>query len=397
MILSKEISNNYSERGKALSIYMDNAATTHLSDAAYRVYIDALHNCNGNASSAHSDGFAAFCALSDARERISSMLSCHPEQIIFTSGGSESDNLAIMSCAAYGEKCGKRHIVASSIEHHAVLEPLRYLESNGFSVSYVVPREDGIVDVNDVISSIREDTAFITVMYANNEIGTIQPIDEIAAECKKRGILFFTDAVQAVGHIEISLDSVNIDMMSMSAHKFHGPKGTGVLYVKDRNLLSPIIRGGMQEQGARAGTENVPAIVAMAAALEDSLKDRDTKNAAVLHMRERLIDGLLQIKGAQLNGSRALRLEGNVNVSIENVGAEQLVLLLDSYGIAVSSGSACTARFPAPSHVLTSIGVDNVLASSSIRLTIDEYNTPDEIEAVIETVKDAVYKIRSVR
>lgn len=378
-----------------MKIYADNASTTFLSDAAFKAYVDALRSANGNASSIHSSGYDAFCAIDDARCRIASLLGCRSEQIIFTSGGSESDSLALISTAKLGIKTGKKHIVTSSIEHHAVLEVLRELERTGFDVTYVDPRKNGIVSADDIRLAVRADTVLVSVMYANNEVGTVQPISDIASVCRSNGIVFHTDAVQAVGHINIDVDAMGIDIMSIAAHKFHGPKGVGALYVRDPSMICPLIRGGMQEFGLRAGTENVPGIVAMAAALEDSLADRNLKNEKIKAMRERLIDGILKINGSHLIGDREMRLDGNASFCFDGVGGEQLVILLDSYGIEASSGSACTARSPEPSHVLTAMGINKDLAASSLRLSIDEYNTESEIDDIINAVTTAVCNIRT--
>jgi len=379
-----------------MSIYVDNASTTFLCESAYMAYTDSLRNLYGNPSSVHSSGFAAFSALEEARNKLGELIGCLPEQVVFTSGGSESDNLAIYGAAARGAENGKKHIVSSAIEHHAVLEVLGHLEKLGFEISYVMPDEYGIVSAEAVAKAIRRDSCLVTVMYANNEVGTVQPISEIAKVCREHSVAFHTDAVQAVGHILINASDLNVDLMSLSAHKFHGPKGIGALYVRDRKLIEPLIRGGMQESGFRAGTENLPAIISMTAALEDALSNRDVKNEKILSMRERLIDEILKISGAHLNGDRHKRLPGNANFCFEGIGGEQLVLLLDSYGIEASSGSACSARMPEPSHVLRAMRIDKALASSSLRISIDEYNTEEEITQVINKVTFAIERMRNV-
>jgi len=377
-----------------MNIYMDNASTTALSQKALDAYVDALSHSNGNPSAVHSRGFEAFTALENSRSEIARLFNCSSEQIVFTSGGSESNSLALLSAANIGKRSGKRHIVTTAIEHHSVLEVLNNLE--GFDITYVKPQSNGIVSAEDVISAVRTDTVLVSVMLANNEVGTLQPVGDIASFCRERGVIFHTDAVQAAGHVMIDVDGLGCDMLSLSAHKFHGPKGVGALYVRDKKLITPIIRGGMQESGLRAGTENVPGIVAMAAALRESLDDRVKKNGAILALRERLIEGILNIEGATLNGDRKNRLDGNANFSFDGVGGEQLVLLLDSYGIAASSGSACAARSPDPSHVLLAMGLKRSAAASSLRLSLDEYNTDREIDEVVRTVTKAVNNIRNI-
>ncbi len=379
-----------------MSIYADNAATTRLSPHVLSVYTEALCNIFGNASSTHSSGFAASCALENARADIAHALGCEAENIIFTSGGSESNNIALLSAAAIGEKENRRHIVSSSIEHHSVLEVLKYLERRGFEVTLVDPRENGIVSSDDIASKLRPDTALVTLMHANNEIGTLQPIVQTAALCRKQGVPFHCDAVQSVGHVRLELSTLEVDTLSLSAHKFHGPKGVGVLFARDVSLITPIIRGGEQERGLRAGTENVPAICAMAAALTESLSGLREKQEKVLAMRERLIDEILTLDGAYLNGDRTERLAGNANFSFDGVGGEQLVYLLDSFGIELSSGSACAARSSEASHVVLATGASFERARSTLRISLDEYNTASEVDEIARAVKRGVETIRNI-
>lgn len=379
-----------------MSIYADNAATTPLTHHVLSVYTDTLKNIFGNASSVHGTGFAASCALEGARESLARLLGCASENIIFTSGGSESNNLALLSAAHFGELSGKRHIVSSAIEHPSVLEVLKLLSRRGFEITYVRPDESGIVAADDIDAAIRPDTALAVLMHANNEIGTLQPIRETAELCRRRNVQFHCDAVQSAGHIRLNAAELGVDTLSLSAHKFHGPKGIGALLVRDASLIKPLIRGGEQERGLRAGTENVPAICAMAAALEESLCGVEEKQKAILSMRERLIDGILTLDGSHLNGDRQSRIAGNANFSFDGIGGEQLVLLLDSYGIELSSGSACAARSSAASHVLLAMGAASDRAGSTLRISLDEYNTQSEVDEIISAVKRAVAAIRSI-
>lgn len=377
-----------------MRVYADNAATTSLSDSAFSAYTYALKKVFGNASSVHTSGFEASCMLEDAREKISKLLGASNGKIIFTSGGSESNNTALLSAALRGVACGKRHIVSSAIEHASVLETLRHLEASGFEVTYIKPQHNGITDVDAFCDALRKDTAIATLMYANNEIGTIQPVSECAEICHRQGIVFLCDAVQATGHIKLDISNLGVDMLSLSAHKFHGPKGVGALFVREISLLEPLIHGGEQEFSKRAGTENVPAIYATAVALETALDQREQKNKRILAMREHITEEILKIPGTVLNGDSAKRLAGNANFSFEGVGGEQLLYLLDTYGVEASSGSACAARNPEASHVLLSLGASYEQARSSLRITLDEYNTDAEVEHIVSTVKKAVNVIR---
>ncbi len=379
-----------------MKIYADNAATTKMSPKAIKAFTETMENLYGNPSSLHSVGQKAAEALEDARAKIASLLGCNAENIYFTSGGSESDNQAILSAVEYGRKKGKCHIITTAFEHHAVLHTIKKLEKNGFEVTYLPVNEDGIVRAEDLEAAIKDDTALVSIMFANNEIGTIQPIEKFGEICKRHKVLFHTDAVQAVGHIKTDVESLGVDYLSLSAHKFRGPKGIGLLYAKKRAYVSSFIEGGAQERGKRAGTENLPAIVSMTAALEEALTDLDIKNAKVLSMRERLIDGLLEIPNSILNGDREKRLAGNVNVCFEGIEGESLLLMLDLKGISASSGSACTSGSLEPSHVLLSIGRIHEIAHGSLRLSIDESNTDEEIDCIIKTVKEVVKLLREM-
>lgn len=375
-----------------MKIYADHAATTKPSQAA----MDAMTACMaenwGNPSSLYGVGQAAKEALERARADVAAVLGASPKEITFTSGGSEADNQAIRSAAVIGKKAGKTHIVSTAFEHHAVLHTLKKLEREGFTVTYLPVHENGIVRLNELEAAICEDTCLVTVMYANNEIGTIQPICEIGAICRKRGVLFHTDAVQAVGHLPIDVQAENIDLLSASGHKFCGPKGVGFLYARKGVALSALIEGGAQERGKRAGTENVPAIVGMAAALKEAAADYHAEHLTAL--RERLIAGLREIPHAALNGDETQRLPGNVNFCFEGVEGESLLLLLDDRGISASSGSACTSGALEPSHVLLAIGRPHDVAHGSLRLTLGAENTPEEVDYIIENVKEVVEYLR---
>lgn len=378
-----------------MRIYLDNAATTRMSRAsvdAMLPYMDAVY---GNPSSLHSAGQAAAEALSGARRRIADCIGALPKEIIFTSGGSEADNQAIISAARIGQKKGRKHIVSTAFEHHAVLHTLQKLEKEGFEITLLDVHENGIVWPKQVADAIREDTCLVTVMYANNEIGTIQPIKAIGEMCRGKGVIFHTDAVQAAGHLSINVKEQNIDMLSLSAHKFHGPKGIGVLYVKEGIPLTPLIEGGAQEWGRRAGTENIPAIVGMAAALEEACTHREDNAKRLCALRDKLIAGLSQIPHAILNGDAADRLPGNVNFCFEGIEGESLLLLLDDKGICASSGSACTSGSLDPSHVLLAIGRAHDIAHGSLRLTLSEENTEEQIVYTVEAVKEVVAYLRS--
>ncbi len=379
-----------------MKIYADNAATTKMSRTAIEAMLPYMSEIYGNPSSLHSDGQAAAEALANARERIAKRLGCIPREIIFTSGGSEADNQAIVTAARLGEKKGKKHIISTAFEHHAVLHALEALEKQGFEVTLLDIHDNGIVTADDVKNAIRPDTCLVTVMYANNEIGTIQPIGEIGAVCRDAGVLFHTDAVQAAGHIEIDVARENIDMLSLSAHKFHGPKGIGVLYAKKGIILQNLIYGGAQERGKRAGTENIPAIMGMAAAFDEACERIEENSAKLTKLRDRLIEGLCAIPHSILNGDAESRLPGNVNICFEGIEGESLLLLLDDKGVAASSGSACTSGSLDPSHVLLALGRPHEVAHGSLRLSLCEENTAEEVEYIIEAVKDVVSLLRGM-
>lgn len=375
-------------------IYADHAATTKMSETAKLAMLSAIEENWYNPSSLYTPGQQASGVLMDARVRISRCLGCLPKEIYFTSGGSEADNQAILSAAAIGKRQGKMHIISTAFEHHAVLHTLKKLEKEGFEITLLDVGESGIVDPNQLEKAIRPDTALVTIMYANNEIGTIQPIGEIGAVCRQNGVLFHTDAVQAAGHLPINVKEDQIDMLSLSAHKFNGPKGIGVLYAKTGVFLTNLIEGGEQERGKRAGTENLPAITGMAAALEEACALQKERSIYVTKLRDQLIAGLKKISGALLNGDEIRRLPGNVNFCFPDTEAEGLLLLLDNKGICASSGSACTSGFLDPSHVLLAIGRDPQTARGSLRLTLDYENTPEEVETIIEAVTDTVRILR---
>lgn len=377
-------------------IYTDNAATTKMSKTAIDAMLPYLDTIYGNPSSLHSAGQEAAEALLSSRKAIAEILGCSATEIYFTSGGSEADNQAIISAALFGERKGKKHIISTAIEHHAVLHTLNKLEKQGFEITLLDAHDDGIVKAEDLIHAIRPDTALVTVMYANNEIGTIQPIREIGAICREKGIPFHTDAVQAVGHIDIDVQRDNIDMLSLSAHKFHGPKGIGVLYAKRGTVLTNLIEGGAQERGKRAGTENIPAIVAMTAALKEAAAHIEEDAVRLTAMRDRLIEGLLEIPHTILNGDRSKRLPGNVNVCFEGIEGESLLLLLNEKGICASSGSACTSGSLDPSHVLLAIGRPHEIAHGSLRISLSEENTSDEIEYIVKIVPEVVGYLRGM-
>ena len=375
-------------------IYVDHAATTKMSETAKLAMLSAIEENWYNPSSLYTPGQQASGVLMDARVRISRCLGCLPKEIYFTSGGSEADNQAILSAAAIGKRQGKMHIISTAFEHHAVLHTLKKLEKEGFEITLLDVGEKGIVSPVQVEKAIRPDTILVTVMYANNEIGTIQPIREIGAICRKNGVLFHTDAVQAAGHLQINVEKDQIDMLSLSAHKFNGPKGIGVLYAKTGVFLTNLIEGGGQERGKRAGTENLPAIVGMAAALEEACALQKERSIYVTKLRDQLIDGLKKISGVLLNGDETRRLPGNVNFCFPDTEAEGLLLLLDNKGICASSGSACTSGFLDPSHVLLAIGRDKETARGSLRLTLDYENTKEEVEMIIKAVAETVKILR---
>ena len=379
-----------------MNIYADNAATTKMSENAINTMLFHMKEVYGNPSSLYGVGQKAKEALEDARRRASAVLNCEPREIYFTSGGSEADNQAIISAARFNAAKGKKHIISTAFEHHAVLHTLDKLKKEGFEIELLDVHSNGIVTAEQVKNAIREDTALVTIMYANNEIGTIQPISEIGAVCRERGVLFHTDAVQAIGHIPVDIQKDNIDMLSLSAHKFKGPKGVGILYAKKGIPLTNIIEGGAQERGKRAGTENLPGIVSMVAALEDATKDLQGYKERLSPLRDRLIDGLFEIPYSDLNGDRVKRLPATVNFCFEGIEGESLLLLLDDKGIQASSGSACTSGSLDPSHVLLAIGRPHEVAHGSLRLSLSDDVTTEEIDYIIKSVKEVVTYLRDM-
>lgn len=377
-------------------IYADNAATTKISQTAMKAMISAMENSYGNPSSIHQIGMAANDALQTAREQIARCLGCMPKEIFFTSGGTESDNQAIVSAAMLGAKQNKRHIISTAFEHHAVLHTLRRLKEQGFEIQLLDVGAEGNITAAQVEEAIRPDTCLVTVMFANNEIGSVLPIAEIGEACRAHGVLFHTDAVQAAGHIQVNVKKQNIDMLSLSAHKFHGPRGIGALYVKRGIELTSLMEGGGQERGKRPGTENLPAIMGMAAALKEECTLMEQNEAKVTAMRDRLIQGLSQIPYSILNGSREKRLPGNVNFCFEGVSGESLLLLLDSRGICASSGSACASGALDPSHVLLSLGLAPEIAQGSLRISLDISNTEEEIDYMLEVIPQVVEQLRGM-
>ncbi len=378
-----------------MNIYADNAATTKMSETAIKIMTECMNEYYGNPSSLYRIGQRAKEKLEDARFEIAKIINAEPREIIFTSGGSESDNQALLSACIAGKRKGKTHIISSAFEHHAILHTLKKLEKEGFEVTLLPVHENGIVKVSELEAALRDDTCLVTIMTANNEIGTIQPISEIGEICRKHGVVFHTDAVQAVGHLPIDVKAQNIDMLSASAHKFHGPKGTGFLYCRKGIVLSNLIEGGAQERGKRAGTENLPGIMAMAAALKESVGKMEKDNAHKAEIRDHLIKGLSEIPHSALNGDAEKRLSGNVNFSFEGIEGESLLILLDQKGISASSGSACTSGALDPSHVLLSIGRIHDVAHGSLRLTIGEDITLEEADYIITNVKEVVEYLRS--
>ena len=377
-------------------IYADNAATTKISQTAMKAMISAMENSYGNPSSIHQIGMAANDALQTAREQIARCLGCMPKEIFFTSGGTESDNQAIVSAAMLGAKQNKRHIISTAFEHHAVLHTLRRLKEQGFEIQLLDVGAEGNITAAQVEEAIRPDTCLVTVMFANNEIGSVLPIAEIGEACRAHGVLFHTDAVQAAGHIPVNVKKQNIDMLSLSAHKFHGPRGIGALYVKRGIELTSLMEGGGQERGKRPGTENLPAIMGMAAALKEECTLMEQNEAKVIAMRDRLIQGLSQIPYSILNGSREKRLPGNVNFCFEGVSGESLLLLLDSRGICASSGSACASGALDPSPVLLSLGLAPEIAQGSLRISLDISNTEEEIDYMLEVIPQVVEQLRGM-
>lgn len=375
-------------------IYADNAATTRMSDAAIKRMTELMTDTYGNPSSLYSVGQKAKEVLEQARDDVAKVIGANPREIYFTSGGSEADNQAIRSAAVLGSKNNKKHIVSSAFEHHAVLHTLRALEKEGYEVTLLDVHEDGLIRLEELEAAIREDTCLVTIMYANNEIGTIQPIREIGKICREKGVLFHTDAVQAIGHLPIDVEKDNIDMLSASGHKFKGPKGAGFLFVKKGIRLTNLIEGGAQERGKRAGTENVPAISAMALALTDAVTNMEENTKITVKKRDRLIEGLSAIEHSALNGDATKRLPGNVNLCFEGIEGESLLLLLDDKGIMASSGSACTSGSLDPSHVLLAIGRVHDVAHGSLRLSINEETTDEDVEYIIKAVDEVVTYLR---
>ncbi len=375
-------------------MYAENAATTKMSDVAVRAMLPYLQEIYANASSVHLLGQRSAAALFSARQQVAQVLNCAPKEVFFTSGGSEADNQALISAAALGKKQGKCHIVSTAMEHHAILHTLEALEAQGFTVTLLRPQADGIVTATQVAEAITDTTCLISVMYANNETGAIQPIREIGALCRKRGVLFHTDAVQAAGHLTINVQRDNIDMLSLSAHKFHGPKGIGLLFAKSNIQLTSLIRGGGQERGKRAGTENLPSIIGLATALKDAQEHMQQNTAYITGLRDALRNGLDKIDGAGFNGSREHCLPGTVNYSFQGVNGETLLSLLSNEGICCSSGSACSAGSLEPSHVLLALGLSHETAKSALRFSLCEYNTMDEVQTIITKVTEAVNRLR---
>ena len=379
-----------------MEIYVDNAATTAMSKKAIQAMVPYMDRVYGNPSSLHSAGQKAKEALETAREQIAEVLGGSPREIYFTSGGSEADNQAIISAARLGERKGKKHIISTTFEHHAVLHTLDKLKKEGFEITLLDVHENGVVEASQVADAIREDTALVTIMYVNNEIGTIQPIREIGKVCREKKVLFHTDAVQAVGHVPVNVEEDNIDMLSLSAHKFHGPKGVGVLYVKKGIVLTNVIEGGAQERGKRAGTENIPGIIGMSVALKEAVDNLEKNTAALLPKRDRLIAGLKEIPHSALNGDEVRRCPGTVNFCFEGIEGESLLLLLDDKGVYASSGSACTSGSLDPSHVLLAIGRIHDVAHGSLRVSLDENVTDEEIEYIIKSIAEVVEYLRGM-
>ena len=377
-------------------IYADNAATTKTSDAAIKAMLDCMKNCWGNPSSLYEFGQIAQEKLTQARKIIADCIGAKAEEIYFTSGGSEADNQAILSAAKVGARKNKKHIISTAFEHHAVLHTLNKLEREGFEIELLDVHENGLITPEQVENAIRDDTCLVTIMFANNEIGTVQPIEEIGKVCRAKKIIFHTDAVQAAGHLPLNVQEQNIDMLSISAHNFHGPKGAGVLYVRKGVPLSNLIEGGAQEKGKRAGTENLPAIFGMAVALKDTCKNLEKNNSKIIELREKLIEGLAKIPHSAINGDRNNRLPGNVSFCFEGIEGESLLLLLDDKGICASSGSACTSGSLDPSHVLLAIGRPHEVAHGSLRLSIDENISETEVEYIIKSVGEVVEYLRNI-
>lgn len=380
-----------------MRVYADNAATTAVSETALAAMLPCFREYYGNPSSLHTVGQEAAEKLSLARQTFARYLHCNPAEITFTSGGSEADNQALLSAAAFGERKGKKHIISTQFEHHAILHTLNKLRKNGFEVTLLDIPKSGVISAQQVKDAIRPDTCLVTVMFANNEIGTIQPIPEIGKVCREAGVPFHTDAVQAAGHLPIDVQAMDIDMLSLSAHKFHGPKGVGVLYTRKGSVpLVNVIEGGAQERGKRAGTENIPGIVGSAAAFEESCKNMQTNAEKVSPLRDKLIDELTKIPHSILNGEREHRLPGNVNMCFEGIEGESLLLLLDQQGVEASSGSACTSGSLDPSHVLLALGLPHEVAHGSLRLSLCEYNTEEEIDHIIAVLPGIISYLREI-
>ena len=375
-------------------IYADNAATTKMSDVAVKAMLPYFQEIYANASSVHLLGQQSAAALFRTRQQTAQVLNCAPKELFFTSGGSEADNQALISAATIGKKQSKCHIVSTAMEHHAILHTLEALEAQGFTVTLLRPQSDGIVTATQVADAITDNTCLVSVMYANNETGAIQPIREIGALCRKRGILFHTDAVQAAGHLAIDVQRDNIDMLSLSAHKFHGPKGIGLLFAQSSIQLKSLIRGGGQERGKRAGTENLPGIIGLAVALKDAQEHMQQNTAYITGLRDALRNGLDKIDGASFNGSREHCLPGTINYSFRGINGEALLSLLSNEGICCSSGSACSAGSLEPSHVLLALGLSHEMAQSALRFSLCEYNTMDEVRIIITKVTEAVNRLR---
>lgn len=378
------------------SIYADNAATTAVSEEVLEAMLPYFREGYGNASSIYKLGRDAQRAVEDAREKVAKALGAEPREIYFTSCGSEADNWAIKGTAELMANKGKKHIITSVFEHHAVLHTTEYLEKHGFEVTYIPVSDKGLIDPEDIKNAIREDTALVTIMYANNEIGTIQPIEKIAAICHEKGVIFHTDAVQAVGHVDIDVHKQGIDMLSLSGHKIHAQKGIGALYIRKGLTLPNLIHGGGQERGKRAGTENVPAIVGLGVAIEAATRNISEKNVTITEHRNKLIDGILTLPYTRLNGDRDKRLPGNLNISIEGIEGESLLLMLDMYGICASSGSACTSGSLDPSHVLLSIGLKHEVAHGSLRLSIEDDVTDEDVDYILDVIPKVVSRLREM-
>ena len=377
-------------------VYMDNAATTKLSKTAMEATVNAMEQVYGNPSSMHSIGHEAAKALREARQVVADVINSERDEVYFTSGGSEADNWAIRGAAALGKAKGKMHLITTNFEHHAVLHTMKALEKEGFKVTYIPVDEKGMITADQVKAAITDETILVSIMTANNEIGSILPVKEIGAVCKEKGVYFHTDAVQALGHIPIDVKDMNIDMMSASGHKFHGPKGVGILYLRKGIRLPNLIEGGAQEKGRRAGTENVPAIIGMAAALKEASDNMEEENARLTKMRDRLIEGILKMPYTRVNGSLDSRLPGNVNACFEGIEGEALLLSLDFVGICGSSGSACTSGSLDPSHVLLAIGLPHEIAHGSLRLSLGKYNEESEVDYVLEQLPVIVNRLRDM-